>query len=223
MYYRRTKRYTFSNPVGALAAQAGGANAGHAAAPLNECFAETARPWIWVLAVSIAVVLAIGAVQIVQQMSSPKVERYRWATGAPYTVAFKPCPYCSGVMDSAGRCNKSGCPIYSPEFGSGNGAPAGSAVALVQTQSISVRELGVDVVPCRQGRGAVVEAVYPGSASQTAGLLPGDVVSRFNGRAVRNPAQLQRIARLAMPGSSVAIEWIRADGTTGASQIYIAA
>ncbi|MCB4757017.1 MAG: PDZ domain-containing protein [Elusimicrobia bacterium] len=177
--------------------------------PQEECFAETAKPWIWLLAFLVALVLVVGLGQIYGQVSKNRVQRYRWANSSPWTVTFRPCPYCPGMVDAMGRCNIPTCRIYSSDFGKGLNSGGVTAVALVPTQSLLIQELGVDVVNCRTNRGVLVESVYPGTEAQLAGIRPGDLITRFNGRRVRNPQQFQTIVAQALPGNAVAVEFVR--------------
>jgi len=51
--------------------------------------------------------------------------------------------------------------------------------------------------------GAVIVSVMPGSPAQEAGLQPGDLVTRLDGKPVADAAQLTEVARTLKPGSTV--------------------
>ncbi|MCK4909608.1 MAG: hypothetical protein KAS70_06890 [Planctomycetes bacterium] len=81
----------------------------------TDCFADKPKTWVIFL-----VVIVIGAVLLsLLDFLDPAV------TQAPpprqllpiHNVAFTPCPYCEGVLDSLGVCNFSDCPLYRPSFG----------------------------------------------------------------------------------------------------------
>jgi S1-C subfamily serine protease len=61
--------------------------------------------------------------------------------------------------------------------------------------------------------GVLVVEVVPGSSAAKAGLLPGDVITTFNGRAVSSPVQLARLVLRISPGSRVELRWLDTLGT----------
>jgi serine protease Do len=54
--------------------------------------------------------------------------------------------------------------------------------------------------------GAIVNSVEPGSPASEAGIEPGDVILRFNGKAVVNSSDLPRIVAATRPGTKVAVQ-----------------
>jgi serine protease Do len=91
---------------------------------------------------------------------------------------------------------------------------------IVATGHASHARLGVNVQTMNQAlaesfgleraAGALVSAVAPGSAADKAGLQPGDVVLRFNGRAVGDSGALAAMVGESRPGDAVRLEvWRR--------------
>jgi C-terminal processing protease CtpA/Prc len=64
----------------------------------------------------------------------------------------------------------------------------------------------------RTDRGALIAEVLDGSPADRAGLRDGDVVTGFNGRTVRNAADLTGMIQRAEPGSEVPITIVRNGG-----------
>jgi S1-C subfamily serine protease len=66
--------------------------------------------------------------------------------------------------------------------------------------------LGVDVVSNGYGgSGAMVAAVVRGSAADSAGLVPGDVITRFDGRSISSPTSLTSLVTSLKPGARVSL------------------
>ncbi len=61
----------------------------------------------------------------------------------------------------------------------------------------------------RDGRGALVNEVQPGSPAERAGLRAGDVLTHFDGSALADGGQYRNRAALARPGSTVTLGVIR--------------
>ena len=70
------------------------------------------------------------------------------------------------------------------------------------------KELGI-----QRDRGAVVMAVKPNSTAQQAGLKKGDVVTRVNGKDVRDTRALRNVLGLIRAGETVEITYLRGDRT----------
>ena len=74
--------------------------------------------------------------------------------------------------------------------------------------------LGVDLDEVDgPGRGALVRSVEPDSAAEKAGVEDGDVITRFDGEAVRSARQLVRLVRETPAGREVTIE-VKRGGST---------
>ncbi|MBK1988936.1 trypsin-like peptidase domain-containing protein [Sphaerospermopsis aphanizomenoides BCCUSP55] len=66
--------------------------------------------------------------------------------------------------------------------------------------------------------GIAIKGVLENSPAQKGGLLPGDVIQRINGKAVKNSAQLQKIVEFSKVGDILAIE-VNRNGKTQTFQI----
>jgi serine protease DegQ len=77
------------------------------------------------------------------------------------------------------------------------------------------REVGLNIV-----RGAMVYDVEPGSAAETAGLKPGDVITRIQDRPVANAGSVQATIGIARPGTEMAVAYLR-DGREAASRLTV--
>ena len=86
----------------------------------------------------------------------------------------------------------------------GGGTIASSAGFLgVQLQALDAKlrsEIGY------QGQGAAIMAVVGGSPADKAGLQPGDVIQRVDGKTVRNPADVSSIVRGIAPGKTATLD-----------------
>lgn len=85
-------------------------------------------------------------------------------------------------------------------------SPAGAALG-ISTQTLTpelMRTLGLTST-----QGVLVTAVDPGSAGAAAGLKPGDVISRFDGRPVNTPQELSTRLGSAMAGKTVDLLIVR--------------
>ena len=62
-------------------------------------------------------------------------------------------------------------------------------------------------------RGALIEKVLPGSPAQEAGLRPGDVIAKFDGRDIRDFNDLRKRVAAAKVGTEINVEVARAERT----------
>jgi S1-C subfamily serine protease len=78
--------------------------------------------------------------------------------------------------------------------------------------------LGVEVagdnsgVGGANGNGAVLSGVAPNSPAQAAGLVAGDTITSFDGKAVSTPSDLTRLIGARHPGDSVPVIWVDQSG-----------
>jgi S1-C subfamily serine protease len=74
---------------------------------------------------------------------------------------------------------------------------------------VSSESVDIDPVWATSRRGALITDISLGSPAAEAGLLTGDVVTKFQGMAFRSPGDLLQIIRTQPPGSEVKLEVIR--------------
>jgi S1-C subfamily serine protease len=72
------------------------------------------------------------------------------------------------------------------------------------------------------GSGAVISAVVPGSAADTAGLSPGDLIMAVGGRTISSPKALGAIVVAQKPGASVAVVYVDQEGATQSTNLTLA-
>jgi serine protease Do len=94
-----------------------------------------------------------------------------------------------------------------------------SVESLIKTGKVTRGYLGVTVGPVTSElaeqfkapdtSGALVQDVTPGAPADKAGLKPGDVIRKFNGRTVNDSSDLPALAASAPPGSAVTLEVLR--------------
>ena len=116
--------------------------------------------------------------------------------------------------------------IYSPSGGSvgiGFAIPADIAAPIVEKlrsgQEIARGYLGVQIQPVNgdladslnlpKNRGEFVQSVEPGQAADKAGIKPGDVVTRVNGKDVTSDQTLSFIVANIAPGTRIPVELFR--------------
>jgi hypothetical protein len=66
--------------------------------------------------------------------------------------------------------------------------------------------LGIDVAATPQG-GVMVVDVFPGSPAQAAGMEPGDVITRLNGKPVFSPSDVTSAIASAHPGQRIRLQY----------------
>jgi hypothetical protein len=66
--------------------------------------------------------------------------------------------------------------------------------------------LGIDVATTQQG-GVMVVDVFPGSPAQAAGMEPGDVITRLNGKPVFSPSDVTSAIASAHPGQRIQLQY----------------
>lgn len=66
--------------------------------------------------------------------------------------------------------------------------------------------LGIDVATTPQG-GVMVVDVFPGSPAQAAGMEPGDVITRLNGKPVFSPSDVTSAIASAHPGERIRLQY----------------
>jgi S1-C subfamily serine protease len=80
--------------------------------------------------------------------------------------------------------------------------------------------LGVSIG--RSDAGAPITGVVPGSPADRAGLVPGDVITSFNGKAVASPTALQKLVLQQSPGAKVQVGWVDQSGTQQTATVTLA-
>ena len=185
------------------------ANVGEKITPMD-CFVERTRNWFWAIIIFVfgAIVYAIvtssgqGPVYSAVEQSIPQGGQFQ-------NTALTICPYCPGFLDSQGRCNVRGCPIYSPNRGKTSITPRSISVRGIPVKRVLIKELALEV-GASQGKGSVViQAVYAGGNAEKAGLKVGDRIVRFNGRNIKNVKQFKSTVTRAKPEANVKIQVIR--------------
>jgi S1-C subfamily serine protease len=62
--------------------------------------------------------------------------------------------------------------------------------------------------------------VVPGSAAAKAGLVPGDVITSFNGHPVSSPQALTNLVLHVSPGTKVQLRWLDQLGNQHTAYLY---
>jgi serine protease Do len=129
--------------------------------------------------------------------------------------------------------------IYSPSGGSigiGFDIPASTVervvTALEHGGVVERGYLGVEVQPVRpnmaealglkSAAGAIVDETMPGTPAASAGLKPGDVITKVNGNEVKDASDLTRMLGLMKPGAKVELSYLR-DGAEKTAAVTLAA
>lgn len=134
--------------------------------------------------------------------NNPQCPIYSPDWGKPSSASV-PCPYCPGFLDVQGRCNVPQCSIYSPNWGK----PSGRQTSILR--QVLIKELAMEVKPANGSTGVDIHAIYIGGNGEKAGLRAGDIISRFNGRRVKDVEHFQSLVAQATPESNVKIRVIR--------------
>ena len=180
-----------------------GANYGETISQAS-CFVERTKNWFWII-----VILVFGSVVYAIVTASAPELTYSGASG-PYqkvgqfqNVALARCPYCSGLLDSNGKCNIPGCSIYSPNWGK---LPSPTDIPV---RKVLVRELAMEVAASQGKNSVVICSVYGGGNAEKAGLCAGDRIVRFNGRSIKDVRQFTSTVARARPEANVKIQVMR--------------
>jgi len=80
------------------------------------------------------------------------------------------------------------------------------------TRGTSLINAGVPVHVAPIAAGALIVGVVCDSAAQSAGMVPGDVITSVNGQPVTTPASLTTITGKYHPGDVVSVLWVSRDG-----------
>ena len=129
--------------------------------------------------------------------------------------------------------------IYSPSGGSigiGFDIPASTVervvTALEHGGVVERGYLGVEVQPVsanmaealglKAAAGAIVDQTMPGTPAANAGLKPGDVITKVNGKEVKDASDLTRMLGQMKPGDKVALSYLR-DGAEKTAAVTLAA
>lgn len=110
-------------------------------------------------------------------------------------------------------------PINAVELAAGSaGAPAIPAASARGVVGVRVVESSAQGTP-----GAVIVSVVPGSAAESAGLMPGDTIVGLDGRTVRSPSDLSVALDGHHPGDTVRLSWVDAAGTAHDGMVQLTA
>ena len=91
---------------------------------------------------------------------------------------------------------------------------------LIEDGEATYADLGAEIDVERTLAGAAVDSVEPGGAADRAGLRPGDIIIRFDGRTVSSGQDLLAMIRDRSPGDEVEAEYERG-GTAGSTTIIL--
>jgi len=80
---------------------------------------------------------------------------------------------------------------------------------LQRGQTVRRAYLGVETAPAPGGPGAVVASVVAGGPAATAGLQPGDVLRRVDGRTIGQPGDVGEAVQDSRPGDRVTVDFVR--------------
>lgn len=120
------------------------------------------------------------------------------------------------LLDGSGRVIAVNSAVATLAVGSSSGSiglgfaiPASAAqrisAEIIETGESTTPIIGVSLDPFFPGPGALVEAVTPGSAADSAGLQPGDVITAVDGRSVADSRTLIIAIRANAPGDTIVL------------------
>jgi len=180
-----------------------GANSGETISQAG-CFVEKTMNWLWIIAIFVfgSIIYAI-VTALAPEPAYPGTGGQYQQVGQFLNVALSRCPYCTGFLDSNGKCNVPKCPIYSPNWGKLS-SPAGLPV-----KKVLVRELAMEVGASQGKNSVVISSVYGAGNAEKAGLRVGDRIVRFNGRSIKNVRQFTSTVARARPEANVKIHVMR--------------
>jgi S1-C subfamily serine protease len=81
-------------------------------------------------------------------------------------------------------------------------------------------ESGADV--SAQASGLTVDTVVPGSPIDRVGIIPGDVLTSFDGKLINTVAKLTALVVTKHPGDAVAVRWVDEDGAGHTATLHLA-
>ncbi|NQT02585.1 MAG: PDZ domain-containing protein [Planctomycetes bacterium] len=186
------------------------ADAGKKTTP-TDCFVERIRNLFWITiifvfgAVVFAIVTSSGQGQPVYSGTAGSIPQ----GGQFRTLALSYCPYCPGLLDTQGRCNSPGCPIYSPDRGKTSTTPGSISVRNIPVKHVLIKELALEVAASEGKSSVIIQSVYAGGNAEKAGLKVGDRIVRFNGRNIKNVKQFNSTVTRAKPEANVKMQVIR--------------
>jgi putative serine protease PepD len=101
---------------------------------------------------------------------------------------------------------------------------------IIETGTVNHAYFGiaVDQIPpaaaaqARTSEGLYVAGVVPEGPAASAGLQPGDIITKINGKAATDPSQLQALTLTDRPGDKVEIEYVRS-GSTATTTVTLGA
>ncbi|MBI4669153.1 MAG: PDZ domain-containing protein [Elusimicrobia bacterium] len=152
-------------------------------APLpDECFAERAAKWVYIMAFIVALLFVIGLHRFFLQLRRQPRHGQAWTDAAAWSTAYNP-----GTVE-----------VHTPYQSMGQAG-----------QALLIPELALEAANAPDGQGVVASVVYAGGPAEAAGLQPFDQIVKFNGRKVRNPRQFQDLISRAQPETEVKIVFLR--------------
>lgn len=170
----------------------------------DECFSKKVKGWLVILSVVVFAVIVMSIKEFTQNHPSSKPAESDTEISAQ-KVAYSPCPYCRGMLDSQGRCNIRECPLYDPNWGKVETV----RVKRSKSKPTLFKELAMEVTPYDYGNGVTVHSVYGKGNAEKAGLMPQDLIIGFNGRKIKSLKNFSKAVSLAAPESKVEVVFLR--------------